>query len=410
MTVTVRRLEADDPEAEVARRLGWEAFGVPADPPPGSPAAEPARLDRPGMTWFGAFTDEDAPAPGLVARMVDRAYDSCFGGVLLPTSGIAGVTVVAEARGRRALTPLFAATLASARERGAVLSTLFPTAPGIYRGFGYELVAETAAVELPTAALAAVRAPVTTRVRRAGVADVEAVREVYDRWAIEQNGPLSRRGVSFPATDEELLAQVTGLTVALDPDDRVVGYAAWNRGQGYGETAVLEVEDLLADDADARRALLRVLGSFASVAPTTRLHTSGDDLARLEVPSLTWSVRSTSSYMLRVLDVPGALAPRRYPRSLRVDLAFTVAGDPLPGLDGGYRLAVDDGHAECVRTGSGDPAARVLTPRGLALLYAGAQSSANLRATGHLTGGDRDEDLEWDALFGGRQRHIRDYF
>lgn len=52
----------------------------------------------------------------------------------------------------------------------------------------------------------------------------------------------------------------------------------------------------------------------------------------------------------------------------------------------------------------------MLTPQGLALLYAGAQSCANLRAAGQLSGGDVDHDLDWDALFGGRQLHIRDYF
>jgi len=290
VTLSVRRLEPTDDHAEAARRLGWEAFGVPPEPP-----SEPATLDRPGMTWFGAFVEEEhSGGARLVARMVDRAYDSCFGGALVPTSGIAGVTVVAEARSQRALTPLFAATMASARDRGAVISTLFPTAPGIYRGFGYELVADLVTVAVPTLALAGVKAPAATRTRRATVADMAGVRAVYDRWAIEQNGPLSRRGISFPATEEELLAEVTGITVALDLDERVVGYAAWNRGQGYGEAAALEVTDLLADSSDAYRALLRVLGSFASVAPTTRLETSGDDVARLELPSLAWRVQDSS--------------------------------------------------------------------------------------------------------------------
>ena len=51
-----------------------------------------------------------------------------------------------------------------------------------------------------------------------------------------------------------------------------------------------------------------------------------------------------------------------------------------------------------------------MTPRGLALLYAGVQSCANLGAAGLLSGGDVAQDLDWDALFGGRQAHIRDYF
>jgi len=394
MSLTVRRLGPDD--AAAARQLGWEAFGVPATPPESEP-----RVDQPGMTWFGAF-DGDV----LVARMIDRAYDSWFGGALVATSGIAGVTVVAESRSRGALSPLFAATLQHARDRGAVISTLFPTAPGIYRRFGYELVADFVTVEVPTVALAAVAAPSRTTTRRATVADVEPARAVYDRWARAQDGPLSRRAVSDEAAPEEFLAEATGVTVAED-GGRVVGYATWNRGQGYGESAALEVTDLVADTADGYRALLRVLGSFASVAPTTRLDTSGDDLARLVLPSLGWSVRHSSPYMLRVLDVVGAVEARRYPPGLRTELDLTLAGDVLPGLDGGYHLSVRDGRASCTPTTPGD---RVLTSRGLSLLYAGAQSCANLRAAGHLEGGDRDEDLDWDALFAGRQRHIRDYF
>lgn len=395
MSTTVRPLEPAD--AEVARRLGWEAFGVPASPP-----TQEAAVDLPGTAWFGAFTDGE-----LVARMVDRAYDSCFSRALVPTSGIAGVTVVAEARGRGALSPLFDATLAHARARGALISTLFPTAPGIYRRFGYELVAELVTVEVPTSSLAAARAPSGTTTRRAAAADVEAVRSVYDAWAIEQNGPLSRRGVSFAVTPEEFLADFTGVSLAVDAAGTVVGYVSWNRGEGYGEAAAIEVHDLIATTPEGYQALLRLLGSFASVAPLTRIETSGDDLIRLQLPSLGWRVTHSSPYMLKVLDVVGALTTLRYPRSVSAQLGFALAGDFLSDLDGGYRLRVRDGRATCERVDGDD---RVLTPRGLALLYAGAQSSANLRAAGHLTGGDLNEDPDWDALFSGRQRHIRNYF
>ncbi|MFL6063620.1 MAG: enhanced intracellular survival protein Eis [Friedmanniella sp.] len=394
MSLTVRRLELRD--AEVARRLGWEAFGVPSTLP-----TTPATLERPGMTWFGAFQDG-----ALVARMVDRDYHSWFGGALLPTCGIAGVTVVAESRGSGSLTPLFTSTLEHARARGAVISTLFPTAPGIYRRFGYELVADFVTVQLSTAALTAVARPATTTSRRAVDRDIPAIRRLYDGWARAQNGPLSRRGVSFDATAGDLLTGFTGVTVAED-GGKLVGYALWNRGQGYDETSALDVPDLLAATPDGYRALLRVLGSFATVAPTTRIDTSGDDLARLVLPSVGWQVQHSSPYMLRVLDVPGAFMARRYAPALRAELDFTLTGDFLAGLDGSYHLSVADGQAECVRT---TESARVLTPRGLALLFAGAQSSANLRTAGHLRGGDREQDLDWDALMGGRQLHIRDYF
>jgi len=177
MTLTVRRLI--DADAEPARRLGFEAFGIPATAP-----SDPASVRQPGRTWFGAF-DGDT----LAGRMVDREYDSYFGGATMATAGIAGVTVAAEYRGRGTLTPLFTETLSAARSRGAVISTLFPTAPRIYRRFGYEVIGDFVTVEVPSQALSAVAPAEGVRTRRARATDVEAIRRIYDLWASEQNGP-----------------------------------------------------------------------------------------------------------------------------------------------------------------------------------------------------------------------------
>lgn len=395
MTLTVRQLTDDD--AAASQQLGFEAFGMPSTPP-----TTPATIDQPGRVGFGAF-DGDT----LVGRMVDRDFDSYYGGESLPTAGIAGVTIAAEYRGRGTLTPLFTALLAGARARGAVISTLYPTAPRIYRRFGYEVVADFVTVQVPTQSLAAVPRPDGMQSRRATVDDVEAIHRVYDGWAREQNGPLSRRGPSFPATPAEYLGEYTGVTVAVDGADVVHGYTAWQRGPRYGEQGVLQVDDLLATDADGYRALLTAVGSFSSVTPQTKIDTSGDDVARLFLPSLHWQVLETAPYMLTILDISGALSLRGYPQGFSGELAFHLTGSFDGDQDGGYILDVSSGRGNCVRAEHGG---RVFTPAGLALMFAGTQSSANLRSAGHLVGGITEEDGTWDALFGGRQQHIRNYF
>ncbi len=395
VTLSIRRLEPE--HAEVARRLGMEAFGVPSSPP-----ASPATIDQPGRIWYGAFEDEL-----LVAQLIDREYDSYFGGVPVPTCGVAGVTVAAEQRGQGVLTPLFATLLQNAKQRGALISTLFPSAPRIYRKFGYETIADAVTVEVPSQILAAVQRPAMTRTRRAVAGDFDAIRAVYDAWAIEQNGPLSRRGVSFTATAADFIAGFTGVTVAVDANKEICGFVSWNRGQSVGESASIQVFDLLAIKADGYRALLAVIGSFASVAGSVKIRTSGDDLARLFLPSIQWKVIESYPYMLAILDVAESLARRRYPPSLTATLRFRVEGDFLPENNRAYELSVAEGRATCSLADHGD---RTFTPQGLALLYAGTQSCANLRLAGHLDGGDIRQDLDWDALFGARQRHIRDYF
>ena len=394
--LTVRPLGPDD--AEASRRLGFEAFGMPTAPP-----TETATLDAPGRNFWGAF-DGDR----LVAKLADREYQSWFGGAEVATSGIAGVTVAMEHRGRGALTPLFAAALDAASDRGAAISTLFPSAPRIYRRFSYELVGDYATIQIPTELLTGVSSPTTEiGLRRATAADFGAIDAIYATWAGAQNGPLTRQGVSFPATAEEYIASFDAVTLAVDGAGQVVGFASWDRGQGYRSDANLEVSDLLALSADGYRALLRGLGSFSSVTGYTRIDTSGDDVARLFLPVLRWEVAASDPYMLSLLDLGKAIEARRFAAGLRADLGFRVVGHFLARVNGDYRLAVEDGHATCQRGESSGP---VLEARGLALLYAGVQSTANLRFAGLLRGGTRSDDERLDALFAGRQFHIRDYF
>ena len=174
----VRRLVPAD--AEASRQLGFEAFGMPTTPP-----TEAATLDQPGRNFWGCF-DRDR----LVAKLADREYHSWFGGAEVPTSGIAGVTVALEYRGRGAFAPLMAAALADARERGAAISTLFPSAPRIYRGFSYELVGDYVTIRVPTQLLASVAPPETdVRLRRATAKDFGEIDRIYVSWAAAQNGP-----------------------------------------------------------------------------------------------------------------------------------------------------------------------------------------------------------------------------
>jgi predicted acetyltransferase len=395
MPLTTRPLTRDDFDQSMA--LIREAFG---DPPPG--ATPPSADDpRPGYQAFGTFDDDH-----LVARMATREYHSWFGGSAVPTGGIAGVAVAAERRGEKLLDELFRVVLGDGlRERGEAVSTLFCTAPGIYRKFGYELISSYDTVKIPTATLARIGAPADVRTRRATPADFDAVCEVYDAWAAAQNGPLTRRGPAFPADASDFIDAYTGVTLAVDHADDVVGFASWRRGRGSGDSTTLEVIDLLALSGDAYRALWRVLGSFGSVIGQVRLCTSGHDVARLWLPSAHWQVVEREPYMLRVHDVPGAFAARDWP----VDggVAFSVAGDHIGTTNGSWRLVIEQGKATCTPAAPAD--GPVLTPGGLALAWAGAQTCANLRMAGHLSGGmENDEAL--DRVLVPRPIHIRDYF
>lgn len=411
MSLTVRPVEyADQPDY---LRLGGEAFGVQAS---GRPTPTREEWEASGFHEWGVFDDD-----GLAARLRTYGFTSWFHGARVPTTGVAGVAVEPERRGSGHLARLFYAALAQARERGEVISTLFPSAPGIYRSLGYEVVGSFDDVDVPLQSLNRVAAPSGVLTRRATGADFDAMVAVHHTWAAAQNGPVSRSEKPFWTPPEKFFADYTGVTLAVattgDAAGRVLGFASWTRGAGDRPgDAVIDVDDLIALTPDAARALWRTLASFSTVVGTARVSTSGLDPAWLVLPELSTTVHAAHPYMLRILDVAGALGGIRSPLE-GVQVPFAVTGPQ--DLTGAWTLTVRDGVTHLARdaaagatdasVGRALPDRPVLSPNGLALLYAGAQSAANLRITGHLTG-PTAHDAVLTALFAGRQLHVRDYF
>lgn len=384
MSPTVRPLTEDD--TEQMERQFREAFGSWDAPDP------PVSMHAPGKCWWGV---EDGGR--IVATALDRTYESWFRGVRVPTAGIGGVTVGPEHRGRGLVRPMMTALLDAARERGAVISTLYATAPGIYRSFGYEAVGSLDTVRLPTTALGtAGPAADDLTVRRADASDTEAIRAVHERWARRRQGPLSHTG---PLFEDPPTLRVDAVTVTERPDGSLSGYTRWDRGRGYGTDAEITVHDLIADDAGSAQTLLSTLASFVSV--TGRV-------------AVTTSAFATWRHLLRGGEVTPSISR---PYSLAVlDPAALAFGDFAPGLEatldvgagaGTVRLEVADGRATARDVQA--PASRRLTPGGLALTFAGTERSSVLRELGHLDGDERD-DATWDALFCRGPVEVADYF
>ncbi|MGH8967202.1 MAG: sterol carrier protein domain-containing protein, partial [Actinomycetes bacterium] len=101
-------------------------------------------------------------------------------------------------------------------------------------------------------------------------------------------------------------------------------------------------------------------------------------------------------------------AARVAPVTARVP--FAVADPRTPDLEGAWTLEAAGGDVRVVPDDAAIPGDRpTFTSGGLAQSWAGAQSTANLRLAGELVG-PAGHDAVWDALWGGRQVHVRDYF
>lgn len=394
MPLHVRKLTADDDAS--AWQLSRLAFGGPRERPDSRrPAAGP------GITSLGGF-DGDA----LIGKVLGLDHTYVYGGRPVPGVGIAGVAIAPEYRAGGALRELLAPLLASARDQGAAISSLFPTTAVPYRRLGWELAGVLRWTAVPTASLAGERRSADVTVRPAAEADVAAIRELYRGWAADGAGMLGRTGPSFECTASDFLDGHDGFSVAEGPDG-IEGYASWDRVGGYDHAGVLQVPDLVAVSSRALTALLAMLGTWRSVAPTLQLRLRPDDPAWMLTGLAGARTLTENPWMLRLVDAPAAVAARGWPNGVTGQVDLELVDDLCRWNAGPHRLVISDGTADLAPGGTGT--VRV-TPQALAVLYAGATSPAVLRRTGLLEGGDARTDALLTAATAGPPPGLLDYF
>ncbi|MDQ1705914.1 MAG: hypothetical protein QOF18_2280, partial [Frankiaceae bacterium] len=396
----IRRLEQADLDA--AWQLGRLAFGSTQQTPP----AHRPDLDGCLVRW-GGFDESGR----LVAKATDLRHDQWWGGRVVPASGVAGVAVEPEQRGRGATRSVMTALLEGARDRGAVVAALFCTSTAVYRSLGFEACGVMRDVDVPTALLPRGAAPAGVRLRPADAGDLPAVRAVYAEIGRAGNGLLTRHGGLFAdPTDGTLPDGIDGITLAEDAGGALVGYASWQRGRGYDDSSVITVPDCLALTGDAALALLASLGGWVSVAPTVRFRLPPwVDAVTARLPLERTREHRVDVWMHRPLDVAAAVAARGWPAGVAGSVAFRLVDPLLGGNDGGWRLTLEDGSGR-LEPAAGEPAA-VLDVRGWSLLWCGSARAAQLRQAGFLRGGDAADDAGLDALLGsGGPSGLLDYF
>jgi predicted acetyltransferase len=389
-TYQTRPLTED--ELPAAAEMNRVAFGGPRRP---AEEREKPTLQA-GVTSWGLFE-----AGRLVAKVDDREQQHWFGGRPVPASGFAGVAASPEWRGGGVAGGLLTRVLAEARDRGAAISTLYRSVPGVYRRLGWEDTGVIAWMTYPTIGVGALRVPAGVSVRPATEADLPAIGELYRRAAVAGNGLLERSGPLY----HDGLDRCDGVTLATDPDGALQGYARWDRGTGYSYGARLTVSELIAHSGPAITALLASLASWGNALPTLAIQRPQGDPVSWALP-VDGQVESLHRWMLRIVDAAGAVAARGWPSAVAGSVELEISDEVCPWNAGRWRLSVADGRGRLERGGSGTVQ---VGARGLALLYAGGVQTAALRAAG-LLAGDTAKDVVLDAAVAGPAPTLLDFF
>lgn len=343
-----------------------------------------AEFDR----YFGAFDGEDMVGTGG-ALTFSMALP---GGASLPFGGITAIATKPTHRRRGVLTAVMRRLQGQAAERGEVISALWASESLIYRRFGYGVAVEGCdlKIERAHAALADDRPP-AGRLRLVGGEEARAVFPgVYARATAGIPGTIPRGDLDWEMYFHDPEHWRDGATahryVVYERGGEPVGYALyrqkeeWEQSHPHGE---VRVGDLQAIDGEAYRALWRYcLGIDLVVMVKAHTRRLREPIALLlEAPRRLQQLRSDFIW-LRLLDVAGALAARRY--AAEGEVVLEVVDDFTPEAGGRFLLRGGPDGAECART---DRAAEVtVASADLAAAYLGDARLTDLAWLGRVRG------------------------
>ena len=365
-------------------RLGVLAFGGEASyweeyyDPEKNPMLDPSLV-------YGIEDDGEPRATVTVLPM-----EAFVDGEPVEMGGIAAVNAHPAYRRRGYAGKLMRAAIDGMREREMQLSMLHPFAHAFYRAYGWELVTEAVKYELSPTQL-----PTSAgqrRVRAYGPAgeDLSRMAELFDGWAVTRPCSVRRgegRWLQYLARKGQEAAVYEG------EDGTVEGYLLYKQAEGSGDPPnTLDVSELVAATPAAREALVSFMGAYDPRMYNVKLSTPRAEPLHPYLPDSHVRARLEPEFMLRLVDVEGALS--LLGRAMKEPIVLDVSDDVIPENSGSYTL----GDGEVTRGVEAE--ARVeLDVRRLAQLYAGYLPAGQLARYGLIEPGSPEALELLDAWF-----------
>ena len=211
--------------------------------------------------------------------------------------------------------------LGGLRERGVHLSMLHPFAHAFYRRFGWELATEVVGYRLKPTDLPT--SPAQERLRAYRDEDLPRIMALLEEEA--SGYPLCvRRGESYW---RDILEWEGTEASVYEAEDGVEGYVLYQQGEGGEKPRSLEVSEIVAATPAAREALISFMVAFDPLMFEVRYSTSRGESLHPYLPSSYVEARVSPEFMLRLVDVEGALKLLR--RDTGAPLVLEVEDDEI---------------------------------------------------------------------------------
>jgi predicted acetyltransferase len=339
----------------------------------------------------------------LVGTSATATFQVTVPGALVAAAGLTTVSVIPTHRRRGVLNALMEHHLEDAGQHGEPLSILWASEAAIYGRYGYGMATGSCRFTIDRAhSRFALPHQPTGRTR---VVDREealrAFPDVYEREQRSHPGMIRwtpewwRYFLTHPMHQKDGAS-----TYVLHETAGVVdGYLDYKFKRGWDEgvpTGTVEVEDLIANNPGAYADLWRFCLDLDLSAQVTGWHLRPDEpLLHLLAEPRRLRLTMGDGLWVRLVDVPAALAARRYATTGR--LTFAVRDPFSPGNEGVYELEGGPDGAEC-RPGSGDPDL-TLSAADLGATYLGGTRLRTLEEAGRVVEETPGAIARADAMF-----------
>jgi predicted acetyltransferase len=314
-------------------------------------------------------------------------------GAIVPAAHVSLVGVMPTHRRRGLLSQMMKRQLGEIAEAGREpLAVLWASETGIYPRFGYGSAGRVLRIDAMTREVGPPAQPTEGYEGKLRlVKPLEAIGDfakVYEQLRGGRVGWSNRDERWWKFVLEDLESQRNGATerygVVHDTPHGPTGYAIWrskNSWDQHGPNDQTQIREVIAADPQTYAALWRFLLTLDLSRSARAGYLAVDEpLLHLVGEPRRLGITVSDGLWVRVIDVPAALAARRY--LAPIDLVFEVSDPLLPGNTGRWRLTGGPAGATCTPTG--DPADLGCTVLELGAAYLGGPSLGALAAAGNV--------------------------
>jgi predicted acetyltransferase len=349
----------------------WEADGIEIE----RSVFEP---ERAALAWAG---------DRLVGSSASYSRDLTIPGGIVPSAHVTMVGVEATHRRRGLLNRMMARLFSDARRLGEPVAHLWASEGRIYQRYGYGMAATRLVIEADRDAQ--LRLPPDDpdgSLRAVALADAGPdLQKVYEQVRAERPGLSSRDERWWARTLADPASWRSGATrrhvLVHETSAGIDGYVLWRVRDGSGDRPTVLIRELLATTPAAYGSLWHFLLNVDLARRLEYPFASPDEPLQYlvhEPRGLDAKVRD--ALWLRLLDVPAALAARRY--AAPVDVVLSVTDELVPENTGHWHLTGGPDTASCTRTDR--PADLDCDLGALGAAYLGGASLGTLAAAGRV--------------------------